>query len=340
MTKYSVDWGHKDDKLVYFDGKKIIKRPKFKDGDELFGENIPFKYCRKLFEKNVRIFRIHANLISDFRKSKGIEKTDEADARLIYEYYTLHPDDFKPYTGEPVLKLLYVTFKEVQKLRVSTSNRLWAMGEDDNNGHLFKDLQKIEKDVVKQMRNELVNYPIWDWLQEIKGINVATASGLLAYIGEVKRFQMVSSLNSYAGLGVHNGLATKKRKGESMGHHPKLKSLLLGIIGDSFIKQRTPVYRGIYDSVKKKELVKEYPAGFLKEHYNGYKKDDTKLLLGHAHNRAIRKMMKIFLQHYWVLDRQLHKLDTRPPYVHEHLKHKSYIMPSHIPESLLPFKPF
>jgi len=61
---------------------------------------------------------------------------------------------------------------------------------------------------------------------------------------------------------------------------------------------------------------------------------------GHAENRAMRKSVKIFLSHYWVIGRQLKGLDTKPPYVHAKLKHDNYIEPPKVPEQLKPFEPF
>jgi hypothetical protein len=40
-----------------------------------------------------------------------------------------------------------------------------------------------------------------------------------------------------------------------------------------------------------------------------------------------------------VIDRQLHGLSTEPLYVHDKLKHNTYIKPLCIPEQLLPFTP-
>lgn len=341
MTRFFVDWAHDTDKIVFFDGMKTMKRVSFKNGDELYGENLPFKYYRKIAAKGVQYFRVHQNLIANYRKQQGLEKTDELDARLIHEYWKTHPGDFKHYTGEPKLKLLYETFKEFQKVRVATGNREWAAGEDENDGHVMKDMEALENGIKKDLLRELESHLIWkEWLKNIKGINVATASGLIAFIGDIGRFELPSALASYAGLKTENGIAPKKRKGTSISHHPRLKSLLLGVIADSFIKQRTPLYRDIYDNTKQTELAKIYPIGHLKEHYNGYEETDTKLLLGHAHNRAMRKTAKIFLEHYWVIDRQLHGLKTRPPYPFEYLGHTNYIPPPHIPERLKPFKPY
>jgi len=71
----------------------------------------------------------------------------------------------------------------------------------------------------------------------------------------------------------------------------------LGIIADSFVKKRTPKYRDIYDKAKAKLVLKEYPEGYLKEHFKGkYKDTDIKLTKLHIDKRARRKMMQIFVR--------------------------------------------
>ena len=69
---------------------------------------------------------------------------------------------------------------------------------------------------------------------------------------------------------------SKKKKGEKANWNQKLKSHCYQLV-DCFIKQRTPKYREIYDKEKDKQIK------------NGIKK-------GHAHNRAIRKVAKVFLR--------------------------------------------
>lgn len=140
-------------------------------------------------------------------------------------------------------------------------------------------------------------------------------------------------------MGVSDGKAPKRTRGEQSNYHIMARSLILGVIGTNFIRARPQVYRDIYDEEKDKQLSKEYQEGHLKDNYHGYKKSDTHLSKGHAHRRAIRKMMKVFISHYWLIDKQLHNLPTKPLYVHDKLKHDTYIKPPHIPESLLPFNP-
>ena len=56
-----------------------------------------------------------------------------------------------------------------------------------------------------------------------------------------------------------------------------------------------------------------------------YKEEDTTLKQSHAHSRAMRKAVKIFLQHYWVLSRKLANLPVTDPYVKDRLDHEHII---------------
>ena len=334
MNAYSCDWAHEKDKLRFYNGKKILSKPTWKDGDKVVTENMPDRYAKILISKGVEIFRAHQNLVSKYRKELGVEKSDDNDVKLIYQYYNLHLEDFKRYIGESKLRCLYASFKEIQKLRVSTSNRLWSNG-DDFNGGTLSTLETLEKDIIKEMKKELENYPIWEWLKPIKGINCATAAGLIASVNDIGRFECVGSLWSYFALDVVDGHAPRREKGKEYNKHLKGKSLILGIIGDSFIKQRTPHYRDIYDNEKIKQR-KLHPEAVPTGNKTGFKKKYTDM---HVHRMAIRKMMKRFIADYWVMDRQLNGFPTKPPYVHDVLKHKHYVNPPFVPEILEPFSP-
>jgi len=325
---YALDWAHQANKKVFFDGKKIYKKPKINKEDIIISENIPSKIAKPYLDKNIKIFRVHANLVKDFRDNElKIEKSDENDTKAIWLYYQHHPEKFSEYKGEPVLKNLYATFKEIQKVRVASKNRAWSNGGNINE-EVTKSIASVEKDVIKKMEKELKKYPVYEqFLKNIKGIGPATASGLISSSGDIKQCEMVSQLWSFFGLHTVNGIAPRPKKGERLNFDRKKRALVLGVMGDVFIKHKPEPYRSIYDREKERQLKIEYQPGVLAEKYNGYKKDDTKLLLGHAHNRAVRKMMKIFLQHYLVVYRHLLGLETRPPYQYEHLHHKDYIPP-------------
>ena len=140
-----------------------------------------------------------------------------------------------------------------------------------------------------------------------------------------KGYNTVSSLWKHTGNHVEDGVASKRRQGIPVNYNPKLKTFTW-LIADCLMKQNKGYYRKIYDTEKEKQLNKKYPVGYLAERYNGYDETDVNLLLGHAHNRAKRKVGKHFLAHYWEASRELAGLSTVKTYVegvleHEHIVH-------------------
>lgn len=127
------------------------------------------------------------------------------------------------------------------------------------------------------------------------------------------------------------GIAPKRKTGRNIDYASRLRTLAWKI-GDCLIKQKSPKYYDIYVEEKKHQLARTFKHGELKEIYapmyregkNPYEKD-TKLKKGHAHARAMRKMIKIFLQHYWIVSRTIEGLSTREPYVHDKLGHTDMI---------------
>jgi len=142
----------------------------------------------------------------------------------------------------------------------------------------------------------------------------------------VKRgYCTVSSLWKHTGNYVEDGVAPKRRKGVPVNYNPKLRTFVW-LIADCLMKQNKGYYRKIYDTEKEKQLNKQYPEGYLAERFDGYDETDANLLLGHAHNRAKRKVGKHFLAHYWEASRELSNLPTAKTYVegvleHEHIIH-------------------
>jgi len=192
-----------------------------------------------------------------------------------------------------------------------------------------KEIDKIIKNLEKEIKKLLKSgqYPIWNWLKEIRGISFISASKLISYI-DIKNTPTISALWRYCGLdATHIKRTNKISKEEAMKFgNPYLKKELLGILAkNGFIMHNTPLYREIYDKEKEKQLEIEYPEGFLKEKYNGYKITDKHLSKGHAHNRAIRKMIKIFLEHLWREWRTLENLSITEPYIIGRNGHSNYI---------------
>jgi len=213
-------------------------------------------------------------------------------------------------------------FKRAQKARISFEHylRAYEWMELIPPKAIINMLSQIEK-LEKQSEKNIKNYfkenghknPMYNWLISIKGISNILAGQLIAYI-DIDKTPSIANLWSYAGLKPDDN----KRKGNKCNWNHNLKSVCY-LVSDSFIKQRTPKYREIYDKEKEKQLNKEYPEGYLKENYNksnntnGYKKSDIKIKLGHADNRARRKIVKVFLKDLYLQWKKDHSANETHP---------------------------
>ncbi len=151
----------------------------------------------------------------------------------------------------------------------------------------------------------------------------------VSVVPEVRRYSMkgyrnMSRLWAHTGNSVINGVAPRKRKGELVRYSPELRTLTWKI-SDCLMKHNHGIYRQIYTTEKQKQVAREYEKGELKSKFRGYTEEETKLKLIHAHNRALRKMRKLFLSHYWSCSRELMELPCVPTYVEEKLGHKDII---------------
>jgi len=173
-------------------------------------------------------------------------------------------------------------------------------------------LKREENKTKKLIEQYLKSEPMWEWLKNIRGISAILAINLLKYF-DIRKAKHPSSFWKYAGLHVENGVAPKRVKKKKLDFNLKARALMWKI-ADSFIKQRTPKYREMYDRVKKKYLEQEYPKGYLASKYPHYSKDDTKLKPKHAEMRARRYIAKQFLLDFWLEWRKREGLPITPPY--------------------------
>ena len=208
-----------------------------------------------------------------------------------------------------------------------------------------KNAEKYEKEYKKLMEEFVESESIYnEFLTKIKGISAILSANLLKEFGYCEKAPNISSLWKYTGMHVENGEAPVRKKGEKLSFNAKLRTLCYKI-SDSFVKQRTPFYREIYDKEKERQV------GLMNEVLNKLSKEQEKELkkikkrkekrdffnqfnpkapvsLLNADMRARRKMVKIFLAHYWQASKELshsqkenHK-SVAKPYVEEKLNHK------------------
>lgn len=243
------------------------------------------------------------------------------------------------------------------QLRIGASKKEHFLSDDDLSIYgittIFENASSFEKDLEKLITKQLKNHALYNqYLALIRGIGPILAAGLIAYIGDIERFKHVSSLWQYCGYGMNRycenckkptwveveydtGTLAKKLhplescsicKGDTIpivqsrisgyqsNWNDKLK-VLAWKAGTSFVKQPAAKskYRKLYDKIKKQEH-KQHPKKI---------KVKTKTLYndGHLHNRAMRKVVKIFLAHLWQTWRRQEGLEVTEPYAKQLLSH-------------------
>lgn len=218
----------------------------------------------------------------------------------------------KKFKDENILKFLDELISE-GKITDEEKQYIWKLLD------IAKETSKTEKKYKDLMGQSLKKEEIWyGWLEKVKGISSILGSTLVKNFGYCETYPHISSLWRHCGQDPEG--AKGRQKGKKIFYDPKLKPFIWKI-GDSFIKQRTQPYRGIYDREKARQLsLMENKAELA-----------PKSLL-HADRRARRKMVKTFLQHYWKIGRQFKKLPISKPYAFDKLGHSHYIEP--------PFNPF
>lgn len=183
-----------------------------------------------------------------------------------------------------------------------------------NTLELLKESKKLEVKYQKAMMDYVITEPIWNsFLKDIKGISGVLGANMIKEFGYCEKSPHISSLWKLCGYHVVDGKSVKRKKGVKLDFNLKLRTMCYKIT-DSFIKQRTPLYREIYDKEKdrQKQLVEN-------------KAPNAPESLMHADLRARRKMIKIFLSHYWLHARKIKGLEISEPYAIAKLGHTHYI---------------
>lgn len=238
---------------------------------------------------------------------------------------------------KPLLPTLVDAALTIEKLRVASEVRqshLARQGKQDpETDELHRRVKDLEDFVDGRVANLIKAHSAYHWFSRIKGIgkeNIGKVIGLI----NINMAEYVSSLWKFAGFSVEDGAAPKRRKGGGkLEYNSQLRSMCWRL-GSSLLRARGKYY-GYYLREKDKyyqryegQGVKIVPATSLPKDKNGkrYEPDDM-IAEGHVHNRAMRKMIKLFLGHLWIVWREAEGLPVSKPYAIDQLGHNSYIDP-------------
>lgn len=221
--------------------------------------------------------------------------------------------------GKDILRMLVdLRDRNFQKSRVALNNQIKAIesGRDtcdpmslDILTRLHADVLRLEHDVTADILTIAEDYPIVSMMAEIKGVGFLTAAKAVSMI-DITLAPHVSSLWRYAGYGVReDGSADRLVKGEKSVMNRRLKSTCF-TIGVSLIRKGEDYpYRDIYDKARE---------------YYSEKREWTD---AHCHFAALRKVIKIWLQHLWITWRKIEGLPVSLPWQFEHTDNHTHYLP-------------
>ena len=291
--------------------------------------------------------------MSNSKKSKNVMRVEYQEPQLI---------------PLPIMRGLVEIFYDFQGQRIATFNNVLMNCE--RNGISEEDLEKkygvkslieeaktFENKIKKRLDSEVVNYKLYDkYLQHIQGIGSILSAGLIANIGDISKFDTISKLWMYAGLGFNKfcpecehptyvtveyedreGNITKGKKLKPFENCPECNHKTTPII-----QKRTKGYQDNW-SPRLRVLCWKLGSSFVKQKaaksgyrriYESFRRDDTefhptkvkengktKYNDGHMYNRAVRKTVKIFMSHLWITWREMEGLEVKAPYVEKVLGH-------------------
>jgi len=240
--------------------------------------------------------------------------------------------------------------------------RSYSIEDAENFRYLSESARQVEKDCEKMLKKILKRFAIYnEWLLLIKGVGPVSAGYLLSEF-DIEKATTVSKMWQYSGMnpGVRMGKkrVSKKSYKESMGqiveekpniktgeldyiiqtddlirgdrrlegyvspYNKNLKTHLLGVMADGFIKQQNSYALEYYYPYK---LRKENSEAIIMNEGKERKDDGKKwneVSKGHRDSAAKRYMVKMFLIDFYVAWRTIEGLPVREPYSEEYLGKK------------------
>lgn len=271
-------------------------------------------------------------------------------------------------TSPEYVTILARTFFAIQKQRIMATSRIGAQVRQGRLTereagilieHVDKQLRDVEAGIKKDMAAALKNIPIYtQWFDKVKGAGVIISGGMIGEIADISRFEHISNLWSWAGVGMHDGVADRLTKGQKATWNPHMK-VLCWKLGQSLV-MTGGWFRDRYDEFKREEIRNNVPwivpvdkkvmKGLKFVDYVGHSEylykirpanitdDNIKKIIdecnrigethvtvkridAHVDNRARRKAVKLFLALMTIKWREIEGLPVELPYSGQILGH-------------------
>jgi hypothetical protein len=224
----------------------------------------------------------------------------------------------------------------IQKARVAAQIRETHLEKQGKKCDLTKEVIEKTMDLEKWLESKLADivqaHPAYLWFSRIKGIGNINIGKVISLI-DIEVANQISKLWRYAGFGCDaDGKAERRKKGEKVHYNQILKSMCWRL-GKSLIKAKGKYY-DFY--LKQKARLKEREESYGKQIISSAKlpekngkhiETDEFFGLGHIDMMAMRKMIKLFLSHLWLVWRETEGLKITKPYSQAIQGHSDFIDP-------------
>ena len=234
------------------------------------------------------------------------------------------------------LLFLGKTLEAIQRMRVAAQVRITHLAKNKKKcklTELVRDQEEILEEMLNgELRSRMLEHPAHEWFYSVKGIGLINIGKVISFI-DIEEATNISKLWRYAGFACdESGQAERRRKGEKPHFNGQLKSLCWRL-GKSLIRAKGKYYDfylkekkriGKREAAKGREVI---PSAKLPKEKGKHVETDEFFALGHVDMMAMRKMIKLFLSHLWLVWREADGLAVTKPYIHEIAGHSNYIDP-------------
>ena len=223
----------------------------------------------------------------------------------------------------------------VQKARVSAQVRKSHFEKQDKKCDVTERILERTKEFEDWLNDELSSqvkiHPAYSWFSKVKGIGNVNIGKVIGPI-DIEKATQISKLWRFAGFGVDGGKGERAEKGKKLHYNKVLKSMCWRL-GKSLIRAKGKYYE-FYLKEKAKIVEREkqkgrliVPSKELPKKKGKHIENDEFFGLGHVDMMALRKTIKLFLSHLWLVWREKEGLPITEPYAEGILRHSGIILP-------------
>lgn len=219
---------------------------------------------------------------------------------------------------------------QIQKARIGCSNRIWSIKNKRAEGDIdFWELmlgrvKPWEEETNAYLRNIVEGYAVWSrWGKYVKGMGLISLGIIIGEI-DIRKAHSISALWRFSGYGVINGERQRRLPAEKSDYNGRLRTMIYrqaqGLL------RAGGCYADLYQRFKEEEIRRAQERGLkIVPSKKGKALKDDEMAALHVHLRALRRMIKIWLSHLWLVWREAEGLPLSKPYAIDRLGHADFI---------------